>query len=491
MRRPDTRRLSQQERTDLDALDRALAGERLDGSFAGIEHVLVALADDAPRLHPAAAELLRRRVDGRLAQRRLLHRRGPRPARAVARAGAATGTGAGAAAGGAGLAPRRGGRGLQWLSRPAFAAAATVLIVAVAGTWVAIDNSSGPPSHGAAQNRTPFAAAATANGAVATTTAPGTTTTVSSESATASGTTTTVSGEATTSPGTTTAAVVPGTTYGSDAGAQAGGLAPPTAGAAAGARSAGPLATLVPAAPTEDFSSSAPGTARQVQHDVDLSLSVPHGQVQAAANSIVQVAERFDGFVASSYVSTGSQVTAQASFTLSLPSDRLSQELAALVHVGNVISLSQNSLDITGQVNGAADALAQDRAQRSSLLRQLAAATTADDVTALTAQLRRIARRIARDETAVSGLHRRATYASLSVTLIAAPAPKHKAHKAVAAHWTAGGELRHALNLLERTVTAIAVGFAVAGPILIVLALFWWAAALARRRRREQALRAA
>ena len=393
--------------------------------FVSIERLVVALSDDAPRLTPAAAELLHHRVEGNRGRRRA-----PRPRAA---------------------APRR-----SWLSGPAAAAAATGMLVLIAAVWVAFDSGSGTPS----RHATPFAAL-----------------TVTTTSATSTPqTTTTASASETT---TLSAPLEP--------------KAPAVAGAGGGAvRSGTPPAPA--AAPSEAYApaTSSAGQARQVQHDINLALSVPHGGVQAAADGVVALAQRFNGYVASSNVNTGSGVDAQASFTLRLPSSHLRQELGALVALGNVVSLSQDALDITGQVSHAGDSLDQAQAERTSLLRQLAAATTSDQSEAIKAQLRTVDGRIAEDQAALTELQHRAHYATAYVTIRARPAVVvHHKHHPAAGGWSARKQLHRALNLFERTLTGIVIVLAVVGPILILLGLAWWAAALMRRRRRERALRAA
>ncbi len=421
--------LTEYERDELDAFELAIAGDAVDPRFVSIERVVVALADDAPRLTPAASELLRRRVEGNVSRRRAARPSLPR---------------------------------LGWISRPAAAALATGLVVLIAAVLVAFDSGTPAPSRHVVHAATDQALAVTSTPQVST-----------SETTTTPGLTVTSSAQTTTAAEPKQPAAI--------------------AGAAGGAvRSGTPPAPA--AAPSEAFgpATSSGGAPRQVQHDVDLTLSVPHGGVQAAADGVVALAQRFNGYVASSNVNTGSGVDAQASFTLRLPSSHLRQELGALVALGNVVSLSQNALDITGQVSHAGDSLDQAQAERTSLLRQLAAATTSDQSAAIKAQLRTVDGRIAGDQTALTQLQHRAHYATAYVTIRARPAAVvHHKHHPAAGGWSARKQLKRALNLLERTLTGIVIVLAVVGPILILLGLAWWAASLLRRRRREQALRVA
>ena len=109
------------------------------------------------------------------------------------------------------------------------------------------------------------------------------------------------------------------------------------------------------------------------------------------------------GFVQSSQVATGDGHST-ASFVLRVPTSRLDDALARLSRLGHVKSLQQSADDITGAYDGASARLAEARAERRGLLRALAKATTAEQISSLRARIadnRRALQRYQRDFNAV------------------------------------------------------------------------------------------
>ena len=96
------------------------------------------------------------------------------------------------------------------------------------------------------------------------------------------------------------------------------------------------------------------------------------------------------------------------------------------------MSRTDTSQDITGQVGGAGMRLAEARALRTSLLEQLANATTTEQVDSLKAQIRDADAAIASDQAALNSLHRQVDYSRISVTIQGRRRPG-RAHRARAA----------------------------------------------------------
>jgi hypothetical protein len=156
------------------------------------------------------------------------------------------------------------------------------------------------------------------------------------------------------------------------------------------------------------------------------------------------------------------------------------------LHGAHVVSRSDDTNDITGQVGGAGRRLAETRALRRSLLRQLAAATSTEAVASLRAQLRDADAAIDRAAASLSGLHRSVANSSLTVTIQATSVPIP-----TSSH-SGGFTLHRAVHDAGRVLVVVAgislIALAVLVPVGLAVALVAWAGLVLRRRRREAML---
>ena len=127
--------------------------------------------------------------------------------------------------------------------------------------------------------------------------------------------------------------------------------------------------------------------------------------------------------------------------------------MAALsrLHGASVLSRTDASQDVTGQLGGAGRRLADARALRTSLLRQLAIATTTAAIDSLEAQIRDADASIASDLATLRALHRQVDFSQIQLTINAS-------------HWRPG--------IRSRTAAAFTIGRAAhdAGRVLVVAA---------------------
>ena len=128
----------------------------------------------------------------------------------------------------------------------------------------------------------------------------------------------------------------------------------------------------------------APARQRRVERSTRLELTTT--DVQKASDGVVRATQAAGGFVQSSQIATGDG-RSTASFVLRVPTDRLDDALARLSRLGHVKSLQQSADDITGAYDGASARLAEARAERRGLLRALAKATTAQEISSLRARM--------------------------------------------------------------------------------------------------------
>jgi hypothetical protein len=247
--------------------------------------------------------------------------------------------------------------------------------------------------------------------------------------------------------------------------------------AASAADSAAVLASPSPAVP--------PG--RQVQRAATMSLSVAAGQVPQAADRAIAATERVGGIVQTSTVSTGTPGAGQATFDLLIPSNQLDAALGSLSALGRVDGLTQTTQDITDQVGAAQRRLTEAEAERTALLRQLARATTTNQVTAIHDQLGLVEGRISADQQTLASLRRQSGYAHVQLT-ISDGRQGAVGGGGQGGGWSLDSALHDAGDVLGAVLGGTVVALAVLGPAAILGLLGWAGASWLRRRRREQAL---
>ena len=234
--------------------------------------------------------------------------------------------------------------------------------------------------------------------------------------------------------------------------------------------------------------SPSPSGKRQVVQSAQLSLSTAPSRVDDVAQQVFDVVDAENGIVVSSHVTSTGGPDGGARFALSVPVGNLQRTVSDLsrLHGAHVVSRSDDTNDITGQVGGAGRRLAEARALRRSLLRQLAAATTPEAIASLRAQLRDADATIGRDSASLNGLHRSVANSSLTVTIQAASVPVPTASHG------GGFTLRRAVHDAGRVLVVVAgvalIALAVLVPLGLLMALVGWVALVLRRRRREATL---
>jgi uncharacterized protein DUF4349 len=234
-------------------------------------------------------------------------------------------------------------------------------------------------------------------------------------------------------------------------------------------------------------SAPAPSGNRQIVQSAQLQLSAPGNRIDDVAQQVFDVMGNEKGIVNSSNVTAGSNANGGADFQLSVPSANLGPTLAALSHLrgARVLSRTDATADITGQVGGAGERLAEARALRRSLLKQLAAATTSQQVDSIKLRLHDADASIASDLSTLRGLQRQVAYSRISLYIQPASAPAPVKH---GSSFTIGRAAHDAGRVLVVAAGVALIVLAVLVPVGLVAALAAWAGLAVRRRRREQAL---
>ncbi len=428
MRGPDSDPLSPEIATALMAVDATLAGEPVDPDYAELAELALILRRERPRTSDAFTARLDERVERRFA----------RPAPAVR------------------------GTGLRRLFSGSLAGlvaatAAVALVVVIAGSG-GRGSSSGESSSSA--TAVPAATAA-------------------SSSASAGG------GHA--------AAVSPDLKRAAVPKAASGAVGTGSSGSSAS--SAGASSTSSAATSTSAGGSPVPSpvipSGRQVVQSAQLQLSAAANRINDVAQQVFNVVGAEKGFVNSSNVTSGAgnaNANAGAYFQLSIPSANLGATLTDLSRLrgARVVSRTDQTNDITAQVGGAGERLAEARALRRSLLKQLADATTTAQVDSVQARLRDANASIASDLSTLRGLQRQVAYSRISVNIEPAGAP------APVVHHSSGFGIGRAAHDAGRVLVIVAgvglIVLAVLVPVGLVAAFVAWVGFAIRRRRREQSL---
>jgi hypothetical protein len=231
-----------------------------------------------------------------------------------------------------------------------------------------------------------------------------------------------------------------------------------------------------------------PTTGRKVVQSAQLQLAAPPNRIDDVAQQVYNVIGQLNGIVERSTITQTGGLDGSANFQLSVPSASLGQAMSQLssLHYASVLSRTDASQDITDQYGAAKRALSDARTLRTSLLKQLASATTTEQIDSLKAQIRDAEASISSDEATLGRLNRQVGFSQLALDISAQTAP------APPPHHSGGFGIGRAAHDAGRVLTVAAgvalIGLAVLTPIALVAALLWWVGSAVRRRRRDQAL---
>jgi Domain of unknown function (DUF4349) len=251
---------------------------------------------------------------------------------------------------------------------------------------------------------------------------------------------------------------------------------------AAGAAGA-PGAAAVTHAAVPQASGAPAAAARQVERTSTLEVGVAPDSVQSASQRVFTLVSAFGGYVRQSSVNSGGAGQGGSTFDIRVPSAKLAAAIAALADLGHVRSENDTTNDVTDQLGSLQRSLGGLRAERASLLRQLAAATEAQQVAKLKAQLHGVEVRISQVQGTLRALTTRINYTSLALSLT----PESSAGTA-SGDLTPGKAAHEAVRILDAALAVLVIGAAVVLPLALAIVAAWIAIALLRRRLREQAL---
>jgi hypothetical protein len=276
----------------------------------------------------------------------------------------------------------------------------------------------------------------------------------------------------------------------SSSAASSAGSSSSAASSAGSSSSAGsPAAAASPASVPGSGAALAPAPGRQVIRSAQISLTTRPSQVEDVAQQVFTVVANQNGVVENSNITATNSTDGYAQFQLSVPNANLGPTMAALsrLHGASVVSRTDATQDVTGRVGGAGHSLADARAQRTALLRQLAIATTTTTIDSLKAQIRDANASIASDLATLRSLQRQVSTSQISLTINAAMIVGHHP-LSTGSGFTLGHAAHEAGRVLVVAAGVALIALAVLVPVGLLAAIGLWVGYAVRRRRREQAL---
>jgi hypothetical protein len=225
---------------------------------------------------------------------------------------------------------------------------------------------------------------------------------------------------------------------------------------------------------------TAPGVDnRRVERSGYLELSAKPDDVRSVTNRAVEIARGSGGIVLSSQLSEQDGVNS-STLQLQLPTRNLDSVLDQLTGLADVKTLNESALDITKPFISARDRLQDARARRRALLEAIANADNEATIADLEQRLRRARRQISRAEARFEDIARRARMSNLSVAVVGDP------NADSGSSWSE--TFGDAGDVLMRVAAIMLTTAAIVVPIALVAGLLLLAIAGYRRWRRERAL---
>jgi Domain of unknown function (DUF4349) len=222
--------------------------------------------------------------------------------------------------------------------------------------------------------------------------------------------------------------------------------------------------TTVPALP-----SGAVGQSAKVEQTGSLSLTVGRGTLSSTVTQLSALAGAYGGFVANSQTQSGATTggAPSGSVTLQVPVQSFSTVLTRAEALGKTSGLTTKATDVTGQYVDLQARISALQDSRQQYLTILAKATTVGDVLAVQQQIDGLQSQIEQLQGQLQLLSSQTTYSTLTVTVnehtsVPAPAPKRLPESGLVRAWHAsiGGFVSGVEGLVR-----------LAGPVVFALLL--------------------
>jgi hypothetical protein len=267
--------------------------------------------------------------------------------------------------------------------------------------------------------------------------------------------------------------------------------APEHAAAAAASSAGGSASSTAASGSGSSPAPQPPSNGRKIIQSAQLALTSAPNHVEDVAQEVFDVVGRENGIVNRSTVTATGGTDGYAQFQLRVPSGSLSSTMNLLsrMRYAHVSSRTDNTQDVNDAYVSVTHRLADARALRTALLKQLANAVTQQQIDSINARIHDAEASIASDEATIRTLNRRINFSQITLSINAANAPAAVAHHSDS--FTLGKAAHDAGRVLTVAAGVALIALAVLVPIALIVALALWIWAAIRHRRREQALDAA
>ena len=234
----------------------------------------------------------------------------------------------------------------------------------------------------------------------------------------------------------------------------------------------------------------APGS-KQIR-SAEITLTTANQHVDQVASEVFAVVGAEHGSVLSSHIATATNDSGggYASFSLSIPTSNLQDAITQLarLHYAALASSIDNSQNVSHQYNTDQRQLADAKALRASLLKQLQTAYTQSDIDSIKAQLKLAEQQINTWQSTLDSLNHRISYSDVEVEINQNGLPIVPVTKHHSSGFTVGKAGHDALRVLVVSAGVALIALAVLIPVGLVAALLMWLWVWLRQRRREHAL---
>lgn len=224
---------------------------------------------------------------------------------------------------------------------------------------------------------------------------------------------------------------------------------------------------------------------RAVERSAELVLGAAPGDVGEDTSEVFEAVHAHDGIVMRSTSREGKAGEAGARFELLIPSAKLSDALAALSAIDEVISRHEATTDITAPTVTTGELLRDSKARIDSLLAQLEEAETESEREVVEAELRQERRHRANLRASLQNLQRRADLSRVLVRIETRAGDRSSDDEGA---WGITDALDDAGQILAVAAAVTVVALAILGPIALIILLAWLAHRTWVRRERRRVL---
>lgn len=223
---------------------------------------------------------------------------------------------------------------------------------------------------------------------------------------------------------------------------------------------------------------------RAVERSAELVLGAAPGDVGEDTSEVFEAVHAHDGIVMRSSSREGKAGEAGARFELLIPSAKLSDALAALSAIDEVVSRHEATTDITAPTVTTGELLRDSKARIDSLLAQLEEAETESEREVVEAELRQERGHRARLRASLQNLQRRADLSRVLVRIETRAGEQSSSDGS----WGVADALDDAGKILIVVAAVAVIALAILGPIALIVLLAWLTHRTWVRRERRRVL---